>query len=71
MYRGDVVTQSNIPDASIDFAEMGNAKKLVGRRCHVEVTGFFVGEERVRHPNVFQVFRADHDSLHARQAIKR
>lgn len=49
---------------------MGDAQKLVGRRCHVEVTGFFVGEERVRHPNVFQVFRADHNPLDARQTIK-
>ena len=42
-----------LPDAAVDFAEMRNAQKLVGRRCHVQVTGFLVGEERVRHPNVF------------------
>ncbi len=50
---------------------MGDAQKLVGRRRHVQVTGFLVGEKRVRHPNVFQVFRAHHDPLHARQTIKR
>ena len=60
-----------LPDAAVDFAEMRNAQKLVGRRCHVQVTGFLVGEERVRHPNVFQVFRADHDALDARQRSER
>lgn len=45
---------------------MGNPQELVGRGGHVQVAGLLVCEERVRHPDVLQVFRAHHDTLDAR-----
>lgn len=54
------------PDAAIDFAQMRDAQKLVGRGCHVQVTGFLVGEKRVRYPDIFQILRTDHDAFYSR-----
>jgi hypothetical protein len=58
------------PNAAIDFAFVRDTQKLVGRGRHVQVARLFIGEERVWYPDVFQVFRADHDALDTGQPIE-
>lgn len=37
-------------DRAEDVPVVGNSQKLVGSRGRVEIGGFFIYEERVRHP---------------------
>lgn len=55
----------HVPHTASDFTVVTDANEFVGRGHHMQIGRLFVGEKRVRHPHVAQVFGTDRQDFHA------